>query len=305
MWTIGIAAILIVVMLVIGGIAVAQKKKSDSASSPTEMDKTYDSVQAVINHPTTEEEIRPDQVPDTKSAYPGSAPVGDISIYDKVVNRKIIRMAKTKRFVKALRRGLQPIDEATFNSLLHYDIGGFHFYRWVLRANDNENGNVYIDENRLEGFTFLDILRKKIPVNSIDLVVYGSNAMDKNLDDIRMKESWWNYNTLVIFDPSCMNFSSALASFMEEDFEGIVSADCLLSVLDDIEGTPFDTASIRTSIQNRVDALHTKDVKDEVLLVSDEMKKRGEKITIELHRNPDMMKEDEVDEEGQEEIAHA
>lgn len=298
MWIIGIAAILIVAMLVIGGIAVAQKKKSESASPSTELDKAYDSVQAVVNRAPEEENQNKDPV--EKTARP--EPMGDISIYDKVANRKIIRMAKTKRFVKALRRGLQPIDEATFNSLLHYDIGGFHFYRWVLRANDNENGNVYIDENRLEGFTFLDILRKKIPVNSIDLVVYGSNAMDKNLDDIRMKESWWNYNTLVIFDPSCMNFSSALASFMEEDFEGIVSADCLLSVLDDIEGTPFDTASIRTSIQNRVDALHTKDVKDEVLLVSDEMKKRGEKITIELHRNPNMMKEDEVDEEGEETI---
>lgn len=297
MWIIGIAVILIAIVI---GAAVVKKKKNEDIR--TDMDTTYDTVQAVINHPTTEEEIRPDQVTDMKSAYSG--PVGDISVYDKNTNRKVIRLAKTKRFVKTLHRGLQPVNEAIFNSLLHFDIGGFHFYRWVLRANDAENGNVYIDENRLEGFTFLDIIRKKIPVNSIDLVVYGSSAMDKNLDDIRMKESWWNYTSLVIFDPSSMNFSNALASFMEEDFEGIVSADCLLSVLDDIEGTPFDTPSFRTSIQNRVDALHTKDVKDEVLLVSEEMKKRGEKITIELHRNPNLMKEDDVDEE-EEETIHA
>lgn len=297
MWIIVIAAILIAVLI---GVAVMKKKKNEDVR--TDMDTTYDTVQAVVNHPTTEEEIRPDQVTDMKSVYPDS--VGDISVYDKNTNRKVIRLAKTKRFVKTLHRGLQPVNEAIFNSLLHFDIGGFHFYRWVLRANDAENGNVYIDENRLEGFTFLDIIRKKIPVNSIDLVVYGSSAMDKNLDDIRMKESWWNYTSLVIFDPSSMNFSNALASFMEEDFEGIVSADCLLSVLDDIEGTQFDTPSFRTSIQNRVDALHTKDVKDEVLLVSEEMKKRGEKITIELHRNPNLIKEDDVDEK-EEETIHA
>lgn len=305
MWIIGIGVILIVAVLLIGGILISKKKKAAQNNTSTDMDKTYASVQAVVNHSNPEEVTHSSKGDDTKSAYPESVSVGDISIYDKVANRKIIRMAKTKRFVKTLRRGLQPINEATFNSLLHYDIGGFHFYRWVLRANDAENGNVYIDENRLEGFSFLDILRKKIPVNSIDLVVYGSNAMDRNLDDIRMNASWWNYNTLVIFDPSCMNFASALASFMEEDFEGIVSADCLLSVLDDIEGTPFETSSFKTSIQNRVEALHTKDVKDEVLLVSDEMKKRGEKITIELHCNPDLMKEDEPNEGVQEEIAHA
>lgn len=280
----GIAAFVIAAIV----LAVSIKRSISLKKSKALLDMNHDSEPGVSSSSVIKESEPGEEASDIQEVldisrkYPEQNILGNL-VHDSSSSRKMIRVTKTKRLIRVIHENLQPITENILCSLFQYDITGFRFYRWVLNSSNN-GGEVLVDENRLEGFSFLEMIKGKIPFSSIDLVTYGSDSLEKNADNIKMDSTWWKFSAMVIFDPCAMNYPDVFSSLMENNFECIVSADCLLSVLDDISGTVYNTESLKNAIRNRAESLHSKQTKEETVLINLEMKKRNQ--TIELRIAP-------------------
>lgn len=166
-----------------------------------------------------------------------------------IPQKKMIRVTKTNRLLNKVGTTFQNVSPKLFTDLLTYDPMGFTFYRWVM-TKDPISG-VYLDENKMEGFTFRQMLDEDIPFESIDLIVYGADAMSKIKDDIRLDVNWWKFDHCVIFRPMAINYVEAIHDFIKSQQFGIISSDCLLGVLDSIEGTAYATPEMKNTLLDR------------------------------------------------------
>lgn len=254
---IGIAIVFVIVL--IGVIVGLLKNRKVEKAEEDDLTKAVDDVQKILDHQETKEN------PAKKNAV-----VCNVRVHDDVRNRKLIRELKIKRLVSTIENQLQPMTEEVLRYLFQYDITGFHFYRWMLTEKTNAGGGtVYVDENKLEGFTFLEMIQKGIPLDSIDLIAYGSDAMNALMkhNNAIMDETWWKYDRVCILDPRSMDYPKAIEEIMK-DLECIISGDCLLSILELIHGTPVDTNELRNIILYRADELQDIDVQTEVLNIN-------------------------------------
>lgn len=166
-----------------------------------------------------------------------------------IPQKKMIRVTKTNRLLNKVGTTFQNVSPKIFNELLTYDPMGFTFYRWVM-TKDPISG-VYLDENKMEGFSFRQMLDEDIPFESIDLIVYGADALSKIKDDIRLDVNWWKFDHCVIFRPMAINYVEAIHTFIKDQQFGIISSDCLLGVLDSIEGTAYATPEMKNTLLDR------------------------------------------------------
>lgn len=166
-----------------------------------------------------------------------------------IPQKKMIRVTKTNRLLNKVGTTFQNVSPKIFTELLTYDPMGFTFYRWVM-TKDPVSG-VYLDENKMEGFTFRQMLDEEIPFESIDLIVYGADALSKIKDDIRLDVNWWKFDHCVIFRPMAINYVEAIHTFIKDQQFGIISSDCLLGVLDSIEGTAYATPEMKNTLLDR------------------------------------------------------
>lgn len=166
-----------------------------------------------------------------------------------IPQKKMIRVTKTNRLLNKVGTTFQNVSPKIFTELLTYDPMGFTFYRWVM-TKDLVSG-VYLDENKMEGFTFRQMLDEEIPFESIDLIVYGADALSKIKDDIRLDVNWWKFDHCVIFRPMAINYVEAIHTFIKDQQFGIISSDCLLGVLDSIEGTAYATPEMKNTLLDR------------------------------------------------------
>lgn len=166
-----------------------------------------------------------------------------------IPQKKMIRVTKTNRLLNKVGTNFQNVSPKLFTELLTYDPMGFTFYRWVM-TKDLISG-VYLDENKMEGFSFRQMLDEEIPFESIDLIVYGADAMSKIKDDIRLDVNWWKFEHCVIFRPMAINYVEVIRDFIKSQQFGIISSDCLLGVLDSIEGTAYATPEMKNTLLDR------------------------------------------------------
>lgn len=166
-----------------------------------------------------------------------------------IPQKKMIRVTKTNRLLNKVGTIFQNVSPKLFTELLTYDPMGFTFYRWVM-TKDPISG-VYLDENKMEGFSFRQMLDEEIPFESIDLIIYGADAMSKIKDDIRLDVNWWKFEHCVIFRPMAINYVEAIHDFIKSQQFGIISSDCLLDVLDSIEGTAYATPEMKNTLLDR------------------------------------------------------
>lgn len=166
-----------------------------------------------------------------------------------IPQKKMIRVTKTNRLLNKVGTNFQNVSPKLFTDLLTYDPMGFTFYRWVM-SKDPISG-VYLDENKMEGFPFRQMLDEEIPFESIDLIVYGADALRKIKDDIRLDANWWKYDHCVIFRPMAINYVETIHDFIKSQQFGIISSDCLLGVLDSIEGTSYATPEMKNTLLDR------------------------------------------------------
>lgn len=166
-----------------------------------------------------------------------------------IPQKKMIRVTKTNRLLNKVGTNFQNVSPKLFTDLLTYDPMGFTFYRWVM-SKDPISG-VYLDENKMEGFPFRQMLDEEIPFETIDLIVYGADALRKIKDDIRLDANWWKYDHCVIFRPMAINYVEAIHDFIKSQQFGIISSDCLLGVLDSIEGTAYATPEMKNTLLDR------------------------------------------------------
>lgn len=166
-----------------------------------------------------------------------------------IPQKKMIRVTKTNRLLNKVGTTFQNVSPKIFNELLTYDPMGFTFYRWVM-TKDPVSG-VYLDENKMEGFSFRQMLDEEIPFESIDLIVYGADALSKIKDDIRLDVNWWKFDHCVIFRPMAINYVESIHTFIKDQQFGIISSDCLLGVLDSIEGTAYATPEMKNTLLDR------------------------------------------------------
>lgn len=166
-----------------------------------------------------------------------------------IPQKKMIRVTKTNRLLNKVGTTFQNVSPKIFNELLTYDPMGFTFYRWVM-TKDPVSG-VYLDENKMEGFSFRQMLDEEIPFESIDLIVYGADALSKIKDDIRLDVNWWKFDHCIIFRPMAINYVEAIHTFIKDQQFGIISSDCLLGVLDSIEGTAYATPEMKNTLLDR------------------------------------------------------
>ena len=254
-----IAIAVVFVIIFIGIIVGLLKNRKVEKSEEDDLTKAVDDVQKILEHQNTKEK----PVKKSIMAY-------NVLVHDDVRNRKLIRELKIKRLISTIEGQLQPMTEEFLRYLFQYDITGFHFYRWMLTDKTNSGGGtVYVDENKLEGFTFLEMIQKGIPLDSIDLIAYGSDAMNAlvKYNNVTMDETWWKYDRVCILDPRSMDYPKAIEEIMK-DLECIISGDCLLSVLELIHDTPVDTDEIRNIILYRADELQNTNVQTEVLNIN-------------------------------------
>ncbi len=172
-----------------------------------------------------------------------------------IPQKKMIRVTKTNRLLNKVGTAFQNVSPKLFTDLLTYDPMGFTFYRWVM-TKDPISG-VYLDENKMEGFTFRQMLDEEIPFESIDLIVYGADALNKIKDDIRLDANWWKYEHCVIFRPMAINYVEVIHDFIKSQQFGIISSDCLLGVLDSIEGTAYATPEMKNTLLDRSEEIST------------------------------------------------
>lgn len=254
-----IAIAVIFVIIFIGIIVGLLKNRKVEKSEEDDLTKAVDDVQKILEHQNTKEK----PVKKSIMAY-------NVLVHDDVRNRKLIRELKIKRLISTIEGQLQPMTEEIFRYLFQYDITGLHFYRWKLTDKTNSGGGtVYVDENKLEGFTFLEMIQKGIPFDSIDLIAYGSDAMNAlvKYNNVTIDETWWKYDRVCILDPRSMDYPKAIEEIMK-DLECIISSDCLLSVLELIYDTPVDTDEIRNIILYRADELQNTNIQTEVLNIN-------------------------------------
>ena len=166
-----------------------------------------------------------------------------------IPQKKMIRVTKTNRLLNKVGTNFQNVSPKLFTELLTYDPMGFTFYRWVM-IKDPISG-IYLDENKMEGFPFRQMLDEEIPFESIDLIVYGADALRKIKDDIRLDANWWKYDHCVIFRPMAINYVEVIHEFIKSQQFGIISSDCLLGVLDSIEGTAYATPEMKNTLLDR------------------------------------------------------
>ena len=166
-----------------------------------------------------------------------------------IPQKKMIRVTKTKRLLNKVGTNFQNVSPKLFTELLTYDPMGFTFYRWVM-IKDPISG-VYLDENKMEGFSFRQMLDDDIPFESIDLIVYGTDALSKIKDDIRLDINWWKFDHCVIFRPMAIKYVEVIHDFIKSQQFGIISSDCLLGVLDSIEGTAYATPEMKNTLLDR------------------------------------------------------
>lgn len=166
-----------------------------------------------------------------------------------IPQKKMIRVTKTNRLLNKVGTTFQNVSPKLFTDLLTYDPMGFTFYRWVM-TKDPISG-IYLDENKMEGFPFRQMLDEEIPFESIDLIVYGADALRKIKDDIRLDANWWKYEHCVIFRPMAINYVEVIHEFIKSQQFGIISSDCLLGVLDSIEGTAYATPEMKNTLLDR------------------------------------------------------
>ena len=166
-----------------------------------------------------------------------------------IPQKKTIRVTKTNRLLNKVGTNFQNVSPKLFTELLTYDPMGFTFYRWVM-IKDPISG-VYLDENKMEGFPFRQMLDEEIPFESIDLIVYGADALRKIKDDIRLDVNWWKFDHCVIFRPMAINYVEVIHDFIKSQQFGIISSDCLLGVLDSIEGTAYATPEMKNTLLDR------------------------------------------------------
>lgn len=169
--------------------------------------------------------------------------------------KKTIRVTKTNRLLNKVGTNFQNVSPKLFTDLLTYDPMGFTFYRWVM-TKDPISG-VYLDENKMEGFPFRQMLDEEIPFESIDLIVYGADALRKIKDDIRLDANWWKFEHCVIFRPMAINYVEVIHEFIKSQQFGIISSDCLLGVLDSIEGTVYATPEMKNTLLDRSEEINT------------------------------------------------
>lgn len=169
--------------------------------------------------------------------------------------KKMIRVTKTNRLLNKVGTNFQNASPKLFTDLLTYDPMGFTFYRWVMTK--DPNSGVYLDENKMEGFPFRQMLDEEIPFESIDLIVYGADALKKIKDDIRLDANWWKYEHCVIFRPMAINYVEVIHEFIKSQQFGIISSDCLLGVLDSIEGTAYATPEMKNTLLDRSEEINT------------------------------------------------
>ena len=166
-----------------------------------------------------------------------------------IPQKKTIRVTKTNRLLNKVGTNFQNVSPKLFTDLLTYDPMGFTFYRWVM-TKDPISG-IYLDENKMEGFPFRQMLDEEIPFESIDLIVYGADALRKIKDDIRLDVNWWKFEHCVIFRPMAINYVEVIRDFIKSQQFGIISSDCLLGVLDSIEGTAYATPEMKNTLLDR------------------------------------------------------
>lgn len=166
-----------------------------------------------------------------------------------IPQKKMIRVTKTNRLLNKVGTNFQNVSPKLFTELLTYDPMGFTFYRWVM-IKDPISG-VYLDENKMEGFSFRQMLDDDIPFESIDLIVYGADALSKIKDDIRLDINWWKFDHCVIFRPMAIKYVEVIHDFIKSQQFGIISSDCLLGVLDSIEGTAYATPEMKNTLLDR------------------------------------------------------
>ena len=154
-----------------------------------------------------------------------------------IPQKKMIRVTKTNRLLNKVGTNFQNVSPKLFTELLTYDPMGFTFYRWAM-TNDPFSG-VYLDENKMEGFTFRQMLDEEIPFESIDLIVYGADAMSKIKDDIRLDINWWKFDHCVIFHPMAINYVEAIHEFIKSQ------------KFDSIEGTAYATPEMKNTLLDR------------------------------------------------------
>lgn len=211
-----------------------------------------------------------------------------------IPQKKMIRVTKTNRLLNKVGTNFQNVSPKLFTELLTYDPMGFTFYRWVM-TKDPISG-VYLDENKMEGFSFRQMLDEEIPFESIDLIVYGADAMSKIKDDIRLDVNWWKFEHCVIFRPMAINYVEVIRDFIKSQQFGIISSDCLLGVLDSIEGTAYATPEMKNTLLDR---------SEEISNISEQ--KEGAQISSSLHTYNVLRSSPKTEEETEEllkEIPH-
>lgn len=208
-----------------------------------------------------------------------------------IPQKKTIRVTKTNRLLNKVGTNFQNVSLKLFTELLTYDPMGFTFYRWVM-TKDPISG-VYLDENKMEGFTFRQMLDEEIPFESIDLIVYGADALSKIKDDIRLDINWWKFDHCVIFRPMAINYVEAIHDFIKSQQFGIISSDCLLSVLDSIEGTAYATPEMKNTLLDRSEEISNISEQKEGAQISSSlrtynalMSSKAEEETEELLKEP-------------------
>lgn len=211
-----------------------------------------------------------------------------------IPQKKMIRVTKTNRLLNKVGTNFQNVSPKLFTELLTYDPMGFTFYRWVM-TKDPISG-VYLDENKMEGFSFRQMLDEEIPFESIDLIIYGADAMSKIKDDIRLDVNWWKFEHCVIFRPMAINYVEVIRDFIKSQQFGIISSDCLLGVLDSIEGTAYATPEMKNTLLDR---------SEEISNISEQ--KEGAQISSSLHTYNVLRSSPKTEEETEEllkEIPH-
>lgn len=260
---IGMAIVVAILAIVILVAALKSRKamKEEEREKDADLTAAVDDVQRILDKPSSKEKGL--KMPSKKK----------VIVHDENRNRKLIRETKIKRLISTIENQLQPMTEETIRYLFQYDITGFHFYRWSLTEKSSEGGNVFVDENKMEAYTFLEMIQKGIPFESIDVIAYGSSAMNAVTENLRMDVNWWKYEKVCIMDPRAMDYPVVIRNILQ-DLECIVSGDCLLSVLEDIQDTKEDTISFRNTILYRAEELRQLSIQSEVLSINRAMKVR-------------------------------
>lgn len=298
----GVFAVMMIIM------TIYQKKKAVNPNSyHAETNDGVTSSSPVHSKPETKDEYDIDEIAKIMNANhepedaPSSFNMADIlnpnhptqpmnSLEECIIDipqKKTIRVTKTNRLLNKVGTNFQNVSLKLFTELLTYDPMGFTFYRWVM-TKDPISG-VYLDENKMEGFPFRQMLDEEIPFESIDLIVYGADAMSKIKDDIRLDVNWWKFEHCVIFRPMAINYVEAIHDFIKSQQFGIISSDCLLGVLDSIEGTAYATPEMKNTLLDR---------SEEISSVTEQ--KEGARISSSLRTYNVLMSSPKTEEETEE-----